>query len=465
MNKVKLNFIYNSFYQILAIVLPLMTTPYISRVLGAETIGIYSYSYSIAYYFTMFIMLGLNNYGNRSIAMVKDNSYQLSKTFISIYVMQLIMGLIGITIYIIYAIFFSNNIVTWIFLGFVISALIDVNWLFFGLEEFKITVIRNTVVKIVTTLSIFLFVRTSQDLYIYTIIMVLGLFIGPCMLMPYIKKYIKFVPISKNDVIKHIRPNLQLFIPIIAISLYKIMDKIMLGSLCNMLEVGFYESSEKVMQVPLALVNSLAIVMLPKMSNLIANSSNDIAKGYIQKSSIFSVFMSSSICFGIMGVADLFVPLFYGDGYEKCIMLFQILMPSCIFVAFASVIRTQFLIPNKMDKIYITSVITGAFVNLIFNLLFIPIYGSVGAAIGTLLAEATVCIYQVWNVRKHIPIAYYIKQCIPFIIIGIVMYLCLLILPNYFKNVLVNLVVKTIFGAILYLLLTVFIYKTKKINI
>lgn len=131
------NLIYNTFYQFLVIILPLITTPYISRVLGAEKIGMYSYSYSIAYYFVMFIMLGLNNYGNRTIASVRDDKAKLSKTFFEIYSMQLVTSLIAIIIYIIFACFFSNNAMTWILLVYVISAAIDINWFFFGLEEFK----------------------------------------------------------------------------------------------------------------------------------------------------------------------------------------------------------------------------------------------------------------------------------------------------------------------------------------
>lgn len=344
---VKINLIYNTAYQLLAIAIPLITTPYLSRVLGAEKIGVYSYSYSIAYYFAMFILLGLNNYGNRSIAAIKDSKLELSKVFFSIYLMQLTSSVVVIIAYVLYAVSFSNNAMTWILLIYVISAGFDINWFFFGLEEFRLTVIRNTVIKIATTAAIFICVKSPNDIELYGIIMVMGLLLSQLIMWPFVPKYTVFVKPSLNEVIKHIKPNLILFIPVIAVSLYKMMDKIMLGLMSDMKQVGFYENTEKIVQVPMVLVNSLGTVMLPKTANLLARNEETIARKYLKQSIIIAMILASSICFGIMAVAPLFVPWFYGTGYEQCIVLFQILMPSCIFLAFANVIRTQYLIPRK----------------------------------------------------------------------------------------------------------------------
>lgn len=464
MSSVKKNFIYNTLYQLLAIVLPLITTPYISRVLGPDKIGIYSYSYSIAYYFVLFIMLGLNNYGNRTIAMVRDDKEKLSKTFISIYLMQLITSLIIIFIYIIYSIFLTNDIMIWIMLIYVISAAFDINWLFFGLEKFKITVIRNTFIKVITTLCIFIFVKKPEDIYLYAIIMVFGMLLSQMVMWSFVKKYIFFVKINIDDVLKHIKPNLILFIPVIAVSLYKQMDKIMLGMMANMTQVGFYESSEKILNVPLAIVNSLGTVMLPKISNLVANQNETEAKRYIQTSILVVMFLSTSMGFGIMGVSDLFVPLFYGDGYDQCIILFNLLLPSCMFLAFANVIRTQYLIPQQKDTIYIKSVFLGAIVNLIINALLIPKYQSAGAAIGTLFAEASVCIYQALKIRKVLPIKKYIKLSLMFCLIGILMYILLNTFVFSIENTIIYLLFKIIIGIIFYVTLSCIylIYLRKK---
>ncbi len=451
---VKKNFIYNTMYQLLVIILPLITTPYISRVLGVEMIGTYSYSYSIAYYFIMFIMLGLNNYGNRTIAMVRDNRYSLSKNFWGIYIMQLITSLICVTIYIIYAIFFANNTLTWIFLIYIFSAMFDINWFFFGLEEFKLTVIRNFVIKICTTICIFLFIKKPSDLYLYAIIMSLGVFLSSCSIWPFVKKYVDFTKITFQDIKIHIKPNLILFIPVVAISMYKIMDKIMLGSISNMEQVGYYENTEKIIQVPMAFINSLGTVMLPKMSNLAFKRENKQVEKYFEIAIIFAMFLASSLCFGIMGVADEFVPIFYGQGYEECALLFKILLPSCIFLAFANVLRTQYLIPYKEDSIYIKSIIFGAIVNLLINILLIPKFGSVGASIGTFFAEASVCMGQIVMLRKKIiNLKKYLLESMVFVIAGIVMFIILNLFPKDLSNIFLRLCLKIIIGGIIYIAL------------
>lgn len=166
MSSVKKNFIYNTLYQLLVIIIPLITTPYLSRILGAEKTGVYSYSYTIATYFVLFIMLGLNNYGNRTISIIRDDKTKVSQEFWSIYFMQLVFGLFGVIAYVLYTIIFSNTLITWILLLYVVSALIDINWFFFGMEQFKITVTRNTVIKIISTVMIFTFVK-KQMMYIF----------------------------------------------------------------------------------------------------------------------------------------------------------------------------------------------------------------------------------------------------------------------------------------------------------
>ena len=450
--KIVKNYIYNTSYQILAIILPIITTPYISRVLGAERIGAYSYSYSIAYYFVMFIMLGLNNYGNRTIASVREDKGKLSKTFWEIYSVQIINGIVVTIIYILFACLFFNNLMTWILLIYIISAIIDINWFFFGLEEFKLTVVRNSIIKVLTTISIFIFVKESKDIYLYALIMTLGMLLSQCMLWPFVKRYVYYTKVTFKDLKTHIKPNLILFIPVVAISLYKIMDKIMLGSISSIEHVGYYESTEKIVQVPISLINSLGTVMLPQISKQEENQ----VKRYFELSIIFVMCLSVSICFGIMGVSDEFVPLFYGNGYEQCKILFKILMPSCIFLAFANVIRTQFLIPNKEDKVYIKSVIYGAIVNLGINILLIPKFNSTGAAIGTFLAEFVVCVAQIIMVKNKIKnLKKYILESIPLVLGGIIMYFVLELIPKNSINNFVILSEKIIFGAILYIVFSI----------
>ena len=221
--------------------MPLITSPYISRVLGAEAIGIYSYTYSIAYYFVMFAMLGISNYGNRLISSVRDNRELLNKEFSSLFCVHVIISSFVLLFYFFYCIIIvnGNEKLYAIIQGmFVASAVFDVNWFFFGLEEFKLSVTRNTLIKFISFICIFLFVKKREDLYIYCFIMAAGILGGQIAIWPVMRRYVSFVKFGKHDLMKHVKPLLVLFIPVLAVSMYKIMDKVMLGQMDTKRSLG-----------------------------------------------------------------------------------------------------------------------------------------------------------------------------------------------------------------------------------
>ena len=312
MSSIKKNFTYNLIYQILTLILPLVTTPYLSRVLGAEKTGIYSYSYSVANYFVLFAMLGLNNYGNREIAKVKDNIEERSIIFWSIYFLQLITGGFSTIIYIIVCLMCRNSQINWIMSLYVLSGLFDINWFFWGMEEFKITVSRNIIIKLVTVAGILLLVKSPDDLWIYAVLMAGSMLVSPLALWPYLSKRIYWIKPSLRQILLHFKPNLVLFIPVIAVSLYKIMDKIMLGWMTTYIEVGYYEYSERVIAIPNSLVNALGTVMLPRMSNLVAKNDTTQELSIIKNSVILGTGIAAAMSFGLIGIADVFVAFFYG---------------------------------------------------------------------------------------------------------------------------------------------------------
>lgn len=453
---VKKNILYNITYQILILFLPLVTTPYISRVIGAEGVGIYSYTYSIANYFILFAMLGLNNYGNRSIASVRDNKIKLSETFFNIYGLQLVTAVTMVILYLLYTIFFisDNSEIAYIQLFFIISTMLDINWFFFGLEQFKLTVVRNTIIKILTVVSIFIFVKDSNDLWIYTVIMALGTLLSQMMLWPFMKRYIIWIKPTFKGIRSHLKPNLMLFIPVLAISIYKIMDKIMLGVLTSTIQVGYYENSEKIICIPTSIIAALGVVMLPRMTNLIVSGDSESFKKYIEISLKFVMLIAIGSTVGLIAISPNFIPLFLGDEFTNCIMVVSLLSVTVLFISWANVIRTQYLIPRKKDSIYIKSTLLGAGVNVIANLIFIPRYGAVGAAIGTIFAEASVALYQTFKVRKEIDIAkYFLNSCL-YIIPAICMYLCIIALRNITENMMLTLLMQVILGGIAYVILS-----------
>lgn len=452
MNNIKKNFLYNIIYQLLILIIPLITAPYLSRVVGADGVGIYSYTYSVVYYFMLFTLLGVNNYGNRTIAKVRDDKKNLSKTFWEIYSLQLIVGIIMLILYNGYIFLFCKQYKLFALIQslFIVSAILDINWLYFGMEEFKKTITRNTIVKIGNLILILLFVKSKNDLWKYILIMSGTTCFGQLILWKDIREKVYFIKINPKNIFKHIKPNLVLFIPVIAVSLYKMMDKLMLGTISNVTEVGLYENAEKIVNIPLTLITALGTVMLPRMSNIIANGKTDIVKEYISKSISFVMFMAFAMAFGLIAIGKKFAPLYFGNEFAKSGTIIMLLALSLPFLAFANVLRTQYLIPKEKDKTYIISVSLGAITNLIMNIIFIPKFASIGACVGTILAEVIVMVYQTVSVKKELPICEYLKRIITFLLKSFFMFL--IIYPLNWLNI------KDVFILILQILIGVIIY-------
>lgn len=267
------NYLYNLFYQILIIIVPLFTTPYLSRVLGAEAIGIYSYTLSIATYFILFGSLGVAMYGQREIAYVQDDKEKRSKIFFEIVIMRFIT--LGISLLLFYFSFCTQGdyrVYYKILILEIVANSLDISWFFQGLEEFKKTVIRNTVVKLVSIICIFTFVKSANDLSKYFLIYVLSTLIGNISMWMYLPKYLKKIRRKELKILKHVKPTAVLFIPQLATQAYTVLDKTMIGAMvADKSEVGFYEQAQKMVKLLLTIATSLGTVMVPRMASTFAS--------------------------------------------------------------------------------------------------------------------------------------------------------------------------------------------------
>lgn len=459
---IKKNFSFNFIYQLLGIAVSLITTPYIARVLGAELSGIYSFYHSVANYFYLFAMLGINNYGNRSIAYVRDNYNKLSSTFCEIYIIQLIMSLCMLVFYFFYVFLLSNNLEISLILSiYVFASVFDINWFFWGIEKFSVTVVRNIIIKIVLMCAVFLFVKEKQDIYVYTGLMAVSNFASNIVLVPFLCNYIHFAIPNRKSLIQHLKPILILFLPVMAISLYNIMDKIMLGKIGTKEAVGYYDYAEKIMQIPNAFITAAGAVMLPRMSNVAKTKDFSVAEKYIDRTMNVISFFSIGMAFGIAGIADNLIPLFLGKSYYPCINLIIVLSPVIIIKAWANVIRTQYLIPYGKDKVYVFSVSAGALVNIILNLLLIPKYNAMGAVIGTLFAEITVMGYQIFKVRYDLNIKKYFICNYKYVFVGALMLFMIKVSNVFLSESGLILVIDCCVGGLIYILGAVFVDGSK----
>jgi O-antigen/teichoic acid export membrane protein len=456
MTGVKKSFAYQSMYQVTSMLLPLVTSPYLARTLGAEKIGVYSYSYAISFYFMMFALLGIGNYGNKAIASARDNPEKLNKTFSSLLYIHVFFCVIALLAYYVFVCTFVMNerFVLLIQGLWIFSALFDVSWFFFGMERFKVTAICNTIAKIVMTAFVFLFVKTTNDVWIYCLIMGGGTLCSQLVLWPLMKNYVKIVWVPWKELKPHIAPMVVLFIPVIAISLYRYVDKIMLGVISTKSEVGYFENAEKAMGIPVSVINSFGIVMLSRMSNIFSKDREKEGLVYIGKSIEWIMCFTCAMAFGMCAVAKNFSVLFWGEGFERSGYLLQYLCVSILFMCFANVLRTQYLIPKGKNSCYVVSVGLGALVNIVVNVIMIPKYGAYGAVLGTVCAEAMVCLVQMYCVRREIPLFAYVKKSLIFVFFGGLMYLPVKYVGAMCNNLVMSLFVQIAIGMLVYLVLS-----------
>lgn len=462
-SSVKKNFLYQMIYEITILILPFITSPYIARVIGAEGLGTYSYTYTIANYFVLFSMLGIKNYGNRAVAKNREDPEQLNIVFSGILFSHIIISLICSAAYMFYALIIANNKTYALIQSlFVLSALFDISWFYFGIEKFKLTVARSTAIKIVNVICIFIFVKEKNDLWKYTLIMAVGIFLSQITLWIPLKRYVRIVKTSANQVVSHLKPMLILFIPVIAFSLYRYMDKIMIGTMSSKKQLGFYENADKLMNLPLNVIVSFGTVMLPKMSNLASKDNKALAYRYLEMSMKYVMCLAFALSFGLAAVSKVFAPIFWGNEFAISGTLSMALAISIPFISFANVIRTQYLIPNAKDTDYLISVVMGAATNLTLNFLLIPDYGAMGATIGTIVTEIIVCISQSFSSRKNLPLLKYIKSFSVFIVFGVLMFVPVYWFGIYRGVRITTLIIQIAGGVVIYGLCTIIYFSYTK---
>ena len=451
-------------YQVLNTCLPLITAPYLARTLGAKQLGIFSYTSSIVTYFILFAMLGTVNYGTRSIAIVKDDTKKRSKVFCEIYILQMVITLIAIVSYIFYLNYHCNENIYIAKLQTIsiISCLFDISWLFFGLEDFKRTVTVNFFFRVITVITILMFVKKPEDLWIYTLLMLVGTLAGQIVLWACAVKYIKIVKVSVNEVVKHLKPNILLFIPLLAMSVYHTMDKTMLGIFSNYEQSGFYYNADKVINIPLCVINGIGTVMLPRMTTLYGTGKRENGDKLFIKCIEAIGMLGVAMTFGIVAIAKEFVPFFFGKGYEACILLTVVLSPVLVIKGLSNTARIQYLIPLKMEKVFTNSVIIGAIVNLICNCILIPKYGAMGAVIGTLLAELVSCAWQFMYIEKTIECKKSFINIFWYLLIGVVMFFAVRLIALISLPVILKMVIEIGVGALVFLGLCVLYWKISK---
>lgn len=450
------NLMYNVLLQIVNLLMPLITTPYISRVLGKDGLGVYSYTLSIVQYFVILGTLGISMYGNRAIAYVRDDGEKMSKTFWSICFLKVITTSIALIVFVIVFGFDKKYGHIYLIQSMnVIAAMIDISWLYMGLEDFKKTVLRNLIVKIIGVICIFIFVKSYCDLNKYIIINCCMTVLGNLVMWVYVPKTVLNVKVKIQDIKEHLIPALQLFIPQIAIQIYSVLDKTMLGSLANVGEVGLYEQSQKIVKLVLAIVTSLGMVMLPRMSNTFATGDIKKMNEYLNNSLKGVAYVSIPMAVGLAAISYEFVPWFFGEEFSSVAYLMIVLTPILFFIAISNVLGTQYLLPSNKTKEFTISVTIGAIINVVLNFILIPKYMALGACISTVVAELFVTFLQYMFLRKNIDKIKLLINIVKYFIASIAMFIAVRFVGINMGSGIITTFIQVMIGAITYFIILI----------
>lgn len=446
-------------YQILLLLAPLVTVPYVSRVLGPTGVGINTFTNSLIQYFVLFGSIGISLYGNREIAYVQDNVEKRSEKFWEIELLKLFTVSLAYILFFVFMFFYKRFELYMLYQSlFIIAAALDISWFYMGLEDFKKTVLRNVIVKVVSIVLIFIFVKNKNDIGIYILILSASQLLGNITLWPYLKKDIIWPGLKKINIQKHLRPALQMFIPQIAIQIYLVLNRTMLGQFISVQSSGIFQYSDQFIKMALAIVTATGPVLLPRVSNAFAKRNITQVRKYLVTGFEFVSCLAFPMVFGIMAVAQPFATWFMGSDFSEVGTLMMIESPIIIFIAWSGVIGQQFLIPVNRVREYTISVLIGVFVNIFFNFALIFKFGAIGVTVATVLSEFSVTLYQLIRVREDIHVFELLFKCWKYLFSSVIMYFIVAELVNILKFNIVNLTLVILIGAVSYILLNVILH-------
>ena len=455
------NALWMAAYEIFVYICPLITAPYIARILGTYGTGVYTYTFSIVSYFIVLTQLGVNLYGRREIASCK-NLAERSNTFWNIWLVETIMFVISSTIYFIFIFQKESNMEFAFKIQYfsLLGAWLDISWLFFGIENFKLAVSRNIIVKVLSLILIFVFINDKNDVDLYVFLMAFSSFISVIVMWISVPKYISLIRIEDVSLKIHLLPMFQMFIPVLSTQLFSMTDKVFLGWLSDVDAVGLYENAYKVSRVPVALITTIGTVLLPRITKLYAEKREKEADRYFDKSLSLTLFIGIGSSFGLIGIAKSFIPIYLGNQFLASTPILQILSLVLVAIAFGNPFRTQFILPKKMDSLYVRTVVYAAVLNIVLNLILIPKWSMVGAAIASVTSEFLIIIYQSFKIKDSFNFKQIILKNIKYLAAGLIMLILVLalqiILPS---NMILSLLLQILIGAISYISLVILFEK------
>ena len=459
----KKNIAISTVYQVLLIILPIITAPYVARVLGPDQSGIYDYTNSIQTYFAMFAALGTASYGAREIARVRDDAALRSKLFWEIELMTVMTSAVCIIVWFIFIAFTPQYKVIYLVLTMgLFSNMFDISWFFAGMEQFKYTVTKNAACKLIGVVLMFLFVKKQEDLLLYIIIITASTMIGNLSMWLYVPRFTQKVDFKTLKFGRHFRETLIYFIPSIATSVYTVLDRTLIGVITkNKAENGFYHYTMQIVNMMKALTfSSLNMVLGSRIAYLFAEEKYDEIKVRIRDSINYILFMGIGICFGLSGVAKRFVPVFLGPGYDRVIIMLMLMSPIVVIIGVSNCLGSQYYTPSGNRKLSAKFIIIGARVNLVLNLILIPRYWGYGAIAASLIAEMVITVLYLKFCKGYLTVDTIVREGSRKLAAGIAMFAVIRIIDRFIASDIIALLIEVAVGFSVYCIMIVLLRDT-----
>lgn len=448
MSSIKRNIVLNFINVATSLIFPIITFPYAARILTPEGIGIINFYQSIIGYIVLFASLGIPLYGVREVAKYRDDIKYRNKTTVELFLLSIILSLFGyIVIYVlsIYIIHEHSNIFYALSFTIFFTA-IGVQWFYQAIEDFKYITIRTVLIRVLSVIGLFVFVHDKSDLLNYAYIIVFATVGNNIINFIYLRKYIfAYFPRWKEiNIAKHIKPILYIFALNIITSLYTSLNVIMLGFMGNNEMVGYYSAGNKMSHIVLTAIASMSTVMLPKLSNLYGQGNLTEFNRLTQKCYNTVLAFSLPCIVGILVLAKPITLIFCGADFAPAISVLRWTSPIVSLIALSNLIGIQILYPQGKEKIVIISTMGGAIINILFNIVLIPVFQEDGVAISTCISELIVLLIQIYVGRKYLPLKYYQGNLLTYMaasaIIALILFAENVILTNDFQKIVAGII-------------------------
>lgn len=430
----KMGVLWNTLYQILVLILPLITAPYVARTIGPSGTGVFSFTSSIQYYFSMFAALGTATYGSREIARSRDDATRRTQLFWEIEGLTVISSSLMMICWWIFIAFNQQYQTIYMILSLnLVATMLDISWFFTGLEQFKSIVTKNSILKILGVIAIFTFVKDAGDLNTYVFIMTLTTVGANASMWLGLRKHIVPIQLKHLNLKHHFKETLIYFVPTIATSIYTVLDKSIIGIITNnAYENGYYEQATKIINICKSLTFvALNSVLGSRIAYLFVDHKVEEIKSKIRSSIDYISFIGIGMWFGLLAVSKVFVPIFFGDGYERVATLLYVFSPIIVIIGISNCLGSQYYTPSGRQGQSARYLIVGSVVNLVFNFIFIRFFGAFGAALSSVIAEGVITFLYVKNCQQFYSFKDLFKTTYKKLLSGCVMWGTLLAVQHY----------------------------------